>query len=199
MPGVINPTVVPLTTLTGSGANIPPGLLTQVLRPVPPVLGPVTQPVPVPRTGGNVVSVTAPTYARYRYLLDQLARLLPGFYASAEWRVNFARGTGLDTKLYDLYQKCGNLGYTTEGGFAPPKDDSRFVMLTNYSPSMALKWVAWVVGTTATLLWIGSDTLPPVKLPGVGPQTAPGPLTGPLTGPVIVPVTGGRGPLGARI
>ena len=67
--------------------------------------------------------------------------------------------------------------------------------LTNYSPSTALTWVAWVVGTTATLLWIGGNTLPTVGLPGVRPQTAPGPLTG----PVIVPVTGGRVPLGARI
>ena len=91
MPGVINPIVVPLATLTGSGGSIPPRLLTQVLRPVPPVFGPVSQPVPVPRTGGKVVSVFAPTDARYRGLLDQLAGLLPGFRDSAAWRTNFAR------------------------------------------------------------------------------------------------------------
>ena len=201
MPSVINPVVVPLTTLIGPFSRVPSPLLQTFGRTGPGGI-PVVQPVPKPKPGGQVGSEIAPTYTRYRYLLDELAQAVPGFYGSAEWRTSFAQGTTLDAKLYDLYKKCGNLGETTSGGTAPPRDDSRYVLLTNYLPSLVLKSVAWVVGTTATILWVGSSTLPLVKLPGGGPLTNPGPSTGPstgpLTGPSIGPVTSGKVPLGAR-
>ncbi len=201
MPSVINPVVVPLTTLIGPFSRVP-GPLLQTLGQTGPGVVPVVQPVPKPRPGGQVGSEIALTYARYRHLLDELAQSVPGFYGSAEWQTSFAQGTTLDAKLYDLYKKCGNLGETTSGGTAPPRDDSRYVLLTNYLPSLVLKSVAWVAGTTATVLWIGSNTLPPVNLPGGGPLTIPapstGPSTGPVTGPSIGPGTGGKVPVGAR-
>jgi len=171
MPSIINPVAVPLTSLISPGVGGPS-------------LGPVVLPRPTPRPAPQFATENAPTYARYRFLLEQLAQT-PGVFGSAEWQANFARHTAFDARVYELYKKCGNLGETTSSGSAPPQDTSRYVVLTNYLPGLALKSVTWVAGSTATVLWIGSNTIPPVTPPGGGPQKFPRPVTGPL----IVPVT----------
>jgi len=190
-----------------------PGALLRLIGPVRlPAIGPVNPLVPVsqhipgPKGGASVGSVPAPTYAKYREWLDYLALQVPGFRGSAEWSANFARGSGLDRQLYTLYKNCGNLGLTaTGGGAGTPTDDNRYVLLTNYLPSLVLKSVAWVVGTTATVLW-NSSALPPIAVPGKGPHRIPGPVTGsvisrgaPPTGGPVSSGPASQGPLRARI